>query len=103
MKLGFEIGDSKKYKVKVIQNSAVYINNAKGYLSSLYYFVAWKRYFEEENTWKPLSIVWHLKKPINSFHKKHLEKTIETFSLINFAPLMAKLIVKPSKPITKQK
>ena len=47
----FKAGNSKKYKVEVIQDSTVYINKAEGHLPNLYYLVAWKRYLKEENTW----------------------------------------------------
>ena len=57
MKFDFEAGRSKEYKVKAIWNGAVYANMAKCDLPSLYYLVAWKRYFEEENTWEPLFAV----------------------------------------------
>ena len=43
-------GNSKEYKVDKIWNSAVYANEAEGYLPGLYYLVVWKRYLEEENT-----------------------------------------------------
>ena len=74
-----EAGNSEKYKLEAIQNSTLYANMAKGHLPSLYYLVAWKRYYKEENTWELLFAVQHLKKLINSFHKKHLEKPIATF------------------------
>ena len=48
--LEFEAGDSKKYKMEAIWDSAVYDNKAEGRLLGLYYLVAWKRYLEEENT-----------------------------------------------------
>ena len=50
--LEFKVGNSKEYKVEAIWDSTVYANKAKGYLPKLYYLVAWKRYFEEKNTWK---------------------------------------------------
>ena len=100
-KLEFEINNSKEYKVEVIWDSAVYANKAKRHLSGLYYLVAWKRYFEEENTWKLSSIVQYLKKLISSFHKKHPEKSIATFPLINFAPPMARSTFKQTSPTTK--
>ena len=40
MELEFKAGDSKKYKVKVIWDSAVYANKAENHLLSLYYLVA---------------------------------------------------------------
>ena len=38
----FEIGNSKKYKMKAIWDIVVYINKAKVYLLGLYYLIAWK-------------------------------------------------------------
>ena len=48
--LKFEADSSKKYKVKVIWNSIIYVNKTKGYLLVLYYLEAWKRYFDQKNT-----------------------------------------------------
>ena len=49
--LEFEAGNSKEYKVKAIQDSAVYASKLEsGQLLCLYYLVAWKSYSEEENT-----------------------------------------------------
>ena len=48
--LEFEPDDNKKYEVEAIQDSAVYAKEVDGYLSGLYYLVAWKSYPEEENT-----------------------------------------------------
>ena len=42
--------NSKKYKVEAIWDSAIYVREAKGYLSELYYLVAWKGYPEEQST-----------------------------------------------------
>ena len=103
MELEFEANNSKEYKLEAIWNSVVYANKAKGHLPSLYYLVAWKRYLEKENTWEPSLAVQHLKKPINSFHKKHLEKPTATSSPINSAPPMARLTVKLTSSITKRK
>ena len=42
--------DSKEYKVKTIQKSAVYTNKSKlNHLSRLYYLIIWKGYLEEKN------------------------------------------------------
>ena len=73
----FDAGDkySEEYKVEAIWDSVVYVNKPEsGYLLGLYYLVAWKIYFEEENTWKLLSVVQYLKKLISSFHKNYLDK-----------------------------
>ena len=43
--------NSKEYKMEAIWDGAVYANKLEsGYLLSLYYLVAWKGYFDEENT-----------------------------------------------------
>ena len=48
--------DSKEYKVEKIGDYAIYANELEsGHLPGLYYMVVWKGYFEEKNTWKPLS------------------------------------------------
>ena len=92
-----EAGDSKKYKVEAIRDSAVYASESESsQLQGLYYLVAWKSYPEEENTWEPLSAVQHLKKLINCFHKKYPEKPTSTSLPINFAPPMARLTVRPT-------
>ena len=49
-KLEFEFGNSKKYKVKAIWDTAVYVNKAESHLPGLYYLVAWKEYPKEEDT-----------------------------------------------------
>ena len=88
-----------KYKVKEIWDSAVYARESKlGHLPGLYYLISWKEYPEEENTWEPASVVQHLKKLINSFHKNHSDKPTATFPAINTAPLIAGLIIKFIKP-----
>ena len=71
IKLKFKADDNKKYKVKAIWDSIANANKAKKHLPGLYYLIAWKEYLEEKNTWKPSSAVWHIKKLINSFYKKH--------------------------------
>ena len=89
--------DSKKYKVEAIWNCAIYANKLEsGHLPGLYYLIAWKSYLKKQNTWKPLSTVQHLMKPISSFHKDHLEKLIATSLPINSAPSMARPIFKPT-------
>ena len=35
----FEVGKSKKYKVKAIRDNTVYTNKTQGYLPGLYYLV----------------------------------------------------------------
>ena len=36
--------------MKAIQDSVVYAKEVDGYLSGLYYLIAWKSYPDEENT-----------------------------------------------------
>ena len=66
------------------------------HLLGLYYLVSWKRYPEEENTWESASVVQHLKKLINLFHKNHPDKSTATSPAINIAPLMVRSTVKPT-------
>ena len=101
--IDFEAGNSKEYEVEAIWDSTVYANKAKCHLPGLYYLVAWKRYSEEENTWELSSVIQYLKKLINSFYKKHLEKPITTFPPINSALPITRPIIKPTKPTTKRK
>ena len=82
-----EASNNKKYKIEAIWDNAIYGNKAEGHLLGLHYLVAWKRYFEEENTWEPSFAVQHLKKLINSFYKKYLKKLIATFPPINSVSL----------------
>ena len=99
----FKPGDDKEYKVKAIRDSAVYARESEsGHLPYLYYLVSWKRYPEEENTWKPTSVVQHLRKLISSFHKDHPDKLTATSPAIDTIPPMAKLIVKPTKPLKRK-
>ena len=48
----FDIGtDSRKYKVEVIWDSAIYVQESESdYLPGPYYLVSWKGYSEEKNT-----------------------------------------------------
>ena len=45
-------GDGKKYEVKAICDSIIYVYKAEVHLLALYYLVAWQKYPKEENTWK---------------------------------------------------
>lgn len=65
-------------------------------LSDLYHFVLWTGYSEEKSTWELSAAIMHLRKLINTFHKKHPEKPITIFSLLNAASLMARPIVPKS-------
>ncbi len=98
----FEARDDKEYLVETIINSAVYgqqANNSQ--MPGLYYLVLWKGYFEEENTWEPLSAVIHLRKLISTFHKEHPEKLIATSPPLDSAPTMARPTI-PKEPKQKR-
>ena len=96
-----DAGDSGEYKAEVIWDSAVYARELEsGHLPGLYYLVLWKRYPEEENTWKPASAVQHLRKLISSFHKDHPNKPTATSPSSDTAPPIARLTVK--LPINKK-
>ena len=90
-----EAGHSEEYEVETIRDSIVYASELEsGQLPGLYYLVVWKGYPEEENTWKSLSAVQHLKKLISCFQKEHPEMPTATSLPINSAPPMARPIVK---------
>ena len=49
--MDFKASNSKKYKIEVIWDNAVYTNKSKkGHLPGFYYLIAWKSFLEEENT-----------------------------------------------------
>ena len=101
-KLDTSNDDNKKYKMETIWDSAVYTRKSKsGYLPSLSYLIAWKDYSEEENTWKPLSAIQHLKKLISCFYKEHLNNPIATSLPIDSALQIVKPTVQPARSITK--
>ncbi len=89
--------DGKKYKVKIICDSVVYAkeSDSSHYLPGFYYLVSYKGYTKEENTWKSILAVLHLRKLISTFYHDHLEKLIITSPLIDSASPMARPIVKP--------
>ena len=93
-----DAGNSKKYEVETIQDSAIYMEKLEGgQLSSLYYLIAWKNYLEEKNTEEPVLAVQHLKKLINLFHNDYPRKLTATSPLVNSALPMAKPITKLTK------
>ena len=62
--------NSKEYKLEAIRDSTVYAMKSKsGHLSKLCYLVAWNNYFEEKNTWEPVSAEQHLNRLISSSTK----------------------------------
>ena len=94
----FEPGDDKEYEVEAIRDSTVYAKETDRHLPGLYYLVAWKGYPEEENTWKPSSVVMHLQKMVSTFHKDYPEKPTATSVPLDSAPPMAKLTIQlPAK------
>ncbi len=99
--LEFDAGGNKEYKVKAIINSAVYGQQANDQMSGLYYFVSWKGYREEENTWEPSSAVIYLRKLISTFYKEHLEKPTATSPPLDSTPPMARLRI-PKEPKRKR-
>ena len=99
----FDTDNNKKYKLKTIKDGTVYVKKTEDYLLELYYLVFWKSYLEEKNTWESFSAIMHLQKIISTFHKNQPKKPMATLSLLDFAPLMAKLSVKLVKPSAKQK
>ena len=104
----FDTGeDSNEYELEVIWDSAIYTRESEsGHLLALYFLVLKKRYAKEENTWKLVSVVQHLRKLISSFYKDYHDKPTATSLVIDNAPLMARPTVRPiiklSKPL-KQK
>ena len=95
--------DDKKYKLKAIYNSKVFVKEAVEQLPWLYYLVSWKSYLEKKSTWKsPLAVI-HLCKMINTFHKDYPKKSIVRLALIDFNLPIAKLTAKLSIEISKRK
>ena len=100
----FEPDNNKEYEVETIRDSVVYARESEsGHLPGLYYLVSWKRYLEEENTWEPASAVQHLRKLISLFHKDHPDRPTATSPAIDIAPLMARLTVRPTKPLKRKR
>ena len=95
--------DSGEYEAEAIRDSAVYARESEsGHLPGLYYLLSWKKYSEEENTWKPASADQHLKKLISSFYKDHLDKPTATSPTIDTALPIARPIVKPTEPFKRK-
>ena len=98
-------GNSKKYEVEAICNSAVYASKSEGHLPGLYYLVSWKSYPKEENTWEPALAVLHFCKLISTFHRDYPEKPTATSLPKDSTPPIAGLTIKPKVKAssTKQK
>ena len=58
---------------------------------------------EEENTWKPLFAIQHLKMLIDFFYKKYPEKPLTTFLPINSTLPIASLMLTQTRLTTKRK
>ena len=86
----FEPVDNKKYKVKAIQNSAIYAKKTNKQPLGLYYLVAWKGYPKEKSTWKPSSAVMQLRKLLSKFHHENPDKPTVTSPPIDASPPIAK-------------
>lgn len=86
---------SKEYKVEAIFNSTFYFKiSENGHFPDLYYLILYKKFFQEENTWKPVFAIQHLSKFVNNFHKYYPKKFIVIFPLIYLILLTARLTVR---------
>ena len=83
-------GNKKKYKVEGICDNAVYAKKLEaGYLSGLYYLVSRESNLEDENTWKHILVVQHLRKLVNTFYKDHFNKpTIISLPINSALPIV---------------
>ena len=87
----FEAGNNKEYEINGIRDSVVYAKeSAIEQLPELYYLVLWKGYPEEENIWKPISAIQHLRRLVTAYYKDNPEKPTATSAPVDMAPLMAK-------------
>ena len=75
----FDEGDIYDYVIADVVNSAVFKLDEDNKIEDLYYQVYWKEYSNLENIWEPYERVFHLRKLLNKFHKKHSNKsTVES-------------------------
>lgn len=68
-------------------------------LPKFYYLITLKDYSKRKNTWKSALAVKHFWKLINHFYKYNLDKSTAKFFFIDFASLIAKLIVRFFKAV----
>lgn len=85
--------------MKTIWDSVICISKRKYYLLGFYILVIYKSYYKRKNIWKPWSAFEQLKKLINFFQKKHIEKS----TAISLALHCTILIVEPIIKFTKWK
>ena len=90
--------NSKEYEIEAICNNNAYAKELDSghHLPGLHYLISWKGHPEEKNIWEPALAIQHIWRLIITFHKEHLGKLIVTSSLIDFAPPIARPIVKPT-------
>lgn len=84
----------RKYEVREIYNSAIYVKESRSHLPGLYYLISWKNYPKEENICELDSIVQYFNKLIKLFYKNYLNKLIMITKTINTISSLAKLITK---------
>lgn len=102
--LEFNSEEDKKYKLKVIQDSAIYtIQAVENQIPGLYYLVFWKNYLETNNIRESDSAIMLLCKMISTFHKDHIKKSIATSLYIDSTLPIAKLSIKMLVNTIKQK
>ncbi len=99
-------GESKKYEIEAICDSAVYAKESDSdHLPGLYSLVCWKGYPKEENTWKHALAIQPFWRLVSTFYKEHPEKPTATSPPVGSAPPMAKPTAKafPKASAAKQK
>lgn len=73
----------RKYNMKRIYHSTIYIKKLVGHVLELCYLVFYKSYSEEKYTLKPILTIYYFKKLISLFHKNYLSNLIVTFKVIS--------------------
>ena len=72
----FDEGDIYDYVIADVVNNAVFKLGENDKIEGLYYQVYWEEYSDLENTWKSYEGVFHLRKLLDKFYKKHPNKSI---------------------------